>query len=145
MSALLLAALLAAADGPEPAPAAPTGPPPRILNASIKGDQLHSTQVVQVVVPIVFTEKVVINGQATDVTKTKNITQSRTQEESWDLKKATLTTAGGKKLDLDDLRKQFAKPRPVILSTSGKAIEAGYLKLFDKDAIVIVVPLAEKP
>jgi hypothetical protein len=142
MFAILLGALIAADVPVEPAADAPKGQPPRILTASVKGEQLVSRQKVTVTVPITVQEKIVVNGQEQVVTKTAYRTEERMQELTWDLKKATISTAGGKKLDLDDLKKQLDKPRPIVFSSDGKAIDAAYLKLFDKDVIVIVAPRA---
>jgi hypothetical protein len=142
MFAILLGALIAADVPVEPAKDAPKAQAPVILTASVKGEQLVSQRQVTVAVPVTVQKKTIVNGQEQVVTVTEYRTELRMQERAWDLKKATFSTAGGKKLDLDDLKKQLDKPRPIVFSSDGKAIDAAYLKLFDKDAIVIVAPPA---
>jgi hypothetical protein len=137
MIAMLMCAFVAAADA-EPAP---KSPPPVILIASIKGDELVSRINQTVAVPFQVTEKVERNGTVEDVVVTKYRIETRTTEQKRDLKKATITTAGGKKLTLEDARKRLEKAQPVVLSSDGNAVDAAYLKVFDKDAIVIVAPL----
>jgi hypothetical protein len=138
MFAILLGALAVAAD----AEATPKEPP-RILTASVKDGQLVSKLVVTVAVPVTVTQKVNVNGKEQDVTTTTYKTEQRTIEQKYDLKKATFSTAGGKKLDLDAVKKRLAKPLPVVVSGNGKAVDESYLKLFDKDALVIVLPMPE--
>jgi hypothetical protein len=138
MLVILLGALAVAADA-EPAPKEP----PRILTASVKDDQLVSKMVVTVVVPVTIKQKVNNNGKEEEVTVTSYKSEQRTIEQKYDLKKATFSTAGGKKLDLDAVKKRLAKAQPVVVSGNGKAVDESYLKLFDKDALVIVVPMPE--
>jgi hypothetical protein len=138
MFVILLGAIALGADADE-APKAP----PRILTASVKDDQLVSKVVIPVVVPVTIRQKVNNNGKEEEVTVTTYRTETRTIEQKWELKKSTFSTAGGKKLDLDAVKKRLAKPQPVVLSTTGKAVDESYLKLFDKDALVIVVPMPE--
>jgi hypothetical protein len=141
MFALVLAAL-AVADAPkvEPAPAASTQPP-RIVTARVKGDNLVSVQPVVVQKPVRVKVEVENNGKIEVREVTQLVTETKMVEQTWSLKKATAITAGGKKIDLDDLKKKLAKAQPIVLSADGKAVDASYLKLFDKDAIVIVVPI----
>jgi len=138
MFVILLGAIALGADADE-APKAP----PRILTASVKDDQLISKVVVPVVVPVTIRQKVNNNGREEEVTVTTYRTETRTIDQKWELKKSTFSTAGGKKLDLDAVKKRLAKPQPVVVSTNGKAGDESYLKLFDKDALVIVVPMPE--
>jgi hypothetical protein len=138
MFVILLGAIALGAEADE-APKVP----PRILTASVKDDQLVSKMVVTVVVPVTIKQKVNNNGKEEEVPVTSYKSEQRTIEQKYDLKKATFSTAGGKKLDLDAVKKRLAKPQPVVVSGNGKAVDASYLKLFDKDALVIVVPMPE--
>jgi len=138
MLALLLTALAIGADV-EPAT---TGPPPLFVNASLKDDRLVSRKTVTEHVPQTRTEEVNVNGKIEKRTVTVLVPVMKVVEQAWDLKKATIKTAGGKKLDLDALKKLMDKPRAVIVSSDGKAVPESYLKLLDKDAIVIVAPPA---
>jgi hypothetical protein len=139
MLAVLLSALAVSAD-PEPAPRSAE---PCVLTASVQGDKLtlRVTQAFQVhVEEMVKVEK---NGKAEEVKVNKVRPEMRTIQYQRDLKAATFTTAGGKKLTLDDVRKRLDRPQPVVVSGDGKAVGAAFLKLFDKDAIVVVLPLSE--
>src|SRR5947209_6669808 len=62
--------------------------------------------------------------------------------QTWDLKKATITTAGGKKLTSEELAKLLVKPRLVAVSQDGKPVDPVYLKLLDRETIVIAAPRA---
>ena len=135
MFVILLGALALGADADAPKP------PPRILTASVKDDKLVSKLVYTVMMVVPVTRKENQNGKEVEVTTTELVPQQRTDVETFDLKKATFSTAGGKKLDLDAVKKRLEKPQPVVLSGDGKAVDESYLKLFDKDALVIVVPL----
>src|SRR5262249_12921964 len=138
MFAILLSALAVSADVE---PATPREAP-RILVAWFEGDQLHSRQVVTVTVPVTVTRKVKQGDNEIAVTETRLVPEMRPVEIAYDLKKATFGTAGGKKLDLDALKKRLAKAQPIVLASDGKPVDEAYLKVLDKDAIVIVL---EKP
>src|SRR5262249_45103805 len=129
-----------------PKEAAATKAPPVIITASVKDDKLVTQTTVTVAVPVTVTVKEKTKeGKDVEVTRTSFKAVMKTVEHSYDLKKAKVTTAGGKKISLDDLKKKLAKPQPIVLSADGNAIDEAYLKLFDKDAIVIVGPRQEAP
>jgi hypothetical protein len=134
MFVILLGALAlgAGADAPKPSP--------RIVTASVKDDWLVCKTTQNVAIPVITTQKVNNNGKEEDVTTYSTRIEMRTLEQAFELKKASFSTAGGKKLDLDAAKKRLEKPQPVVLSGDGKAVDESYLKLFDKDALVIVVP-----
>ena len=54
------------------------------------------------------------------------------------LKGATITDAGGSKVDAKKLAKLLAKPTAVLISYTGKAVDPLYLKAFKKDTLVFV-------
>jgi len=139
MLPILLSVLAVSADAEPPAPKEP----PQVLTASVKGDKLVSKRTVTVNVPVTVIQKVKQGDKEVDVTVTRLVPEMRTVEVAMDLSRATITTAGGKKLDLDALKKRLDKPRPVVVSGDGKPVDESYLKLLDKDAIVIVVPRTE--
>jgi len=139
MLAILLTTLAVAADV-EPAQ---KGAAPRFVLVALKGDQLVNRTAVTVMVPVTRQVEVEVNGKKETRTVTEIVPQMQMSEQKWDVKKATITTAGGKKLGLDDLKKRLAKPQVVLVSGDGKAVDEAYLKLLDKDAIV-VVPEAPK-
>jgi len=139
MLVILLSALAVAADV-EPAAKAE---PPRILTASVKDGKLVSRLRQNVVVPVTTAQKVRKGDTEEVVYVTSYRRETRTIDLAFDLKKATMRTAGGKKLDLDALKKKLDKPQPVVVSADGREVDESYLKLFDKDVIVIVVPLEE--
>jgi hypothetical protein len=134
MFALLLTALAVGADV-EPAT---KGEPPLFVNGSVKDDKLVSRKAVIVYKTETRFEEVNENGKIVKRAVTVQVPVMQMVELAWDLKKATIKTAGGKKLDLDALKKLLDKPRVVIVSSDNKAVGDAYLKLLDKEAIVIV-------
>jgi len=138
LAMLMCVFVAAAADEPEPATKAP---PPTILMASVKDDQLASRVTVTANKAVPVTRKVKVGDKEVDVTTYESVPELRTVEVRHDLSKATFSTAGGKKLTVEDAKKRLTKAQPVVLSSDGKAVDAAYLKLFDKDALVIVMPL----
>jgi len=136
---MLMCALVASAD------AEAKSPPPTILIASIKGDELVSRVNVPAEAPVTVVKEVEKDGKKEKVTVTEIRVVTRTIDRRRDLKKATIMTAGGKKLTLEDARKRLAKPQPIVLSGDGKEVDAASLKLFDKAALVIFGPLPEQP
>jgi len=148
MLVILLAAIALAADEtpvPRDAPkveAEAAKAAPRIVTASVKDDKLVLRNTCTVAVPVTVVRKVKNkDGKEEDVAVTTARTETRNVEQSYELKKVTATTAGGKKVSADDLKKKLAKARPVVVSADGNAVDESYLKLFDKDVIVLVVPL----
>jgi len=140
MLVILLSALAVSGD-PEPAPRSAE---PCVLTASVKDDKL-TLRVTQVFMTYVEEKvKAEKNGKEEEATVKKIHPQRRTVQYQRDLKEATFTTAGGKKLSLDDVRKRLDKPQPVVVSGDGRAVDAEFLKLFDKDAVVVVLPMMAK-
>jgi len=146
MFAILLSVLAISADGEraaqkteEPAPKVP----PQLFLVKLDGDQI----VFQGEAPVTRAVKrlVEVNDILGKRLTTKIVgyaTSTEKVELKWDLKKAKAATAGGKKLGLDDLKKRLAKPQVVVVSGDGKPVDEAYLKLLDKDVIVLV---PEKP
>jgi hypothetical protein len=135
MLMILLSALAVSADAEAPKTA------PTILTASIKDEKLVVKLTHVVVVPVTVVTKEKVGDKEVEVPKTTFKMETRTIEQKHDLKKATFGTAGGKKLDLDAVKKKLEKPTPIVVSGDGKEIDESYLKLFDKDVIVIVLPI----
>lgn len=138
MSVLLLISSLVAADvDAEPAT---KGPAPVILTASVKGDQLVSRFDRTRSVPVRTVQKVNKDGKEVLVEVETYQTFVETLEEVQDVTKATFSTAGGKRLTLDEARKRLGKRQHVIVSSDGRPVDASYLRLFDRDVLVIVAP-----
>jgi hypothetical protein len=140
MFAILLSALAVAADVEPPAPKEP----PRLVLVTLKGDQLVTRVTVLSTKPVQVKEKYEVNGNVRERTVTKYVTQTQVVEQAFDLKKATFSTVGGKKLDADAVKKRMTKPQVIVTSGDGKAIDEAYLKVFDKDTIVMVPEAAKK-
>jgi len=137
MFALLLAAVAVGADVE---PATKGGGPPLFVIASVKDDKLVRRMAIVSYKAETRTVEVNVNGKIEKQNVTVQVPVWQMIEQAWDLKKGTAKTAGGKKLDLDALKKLMEKPRVVIVSSDGKAVDDAYLKLLDKEAIVIVAP-----
>jgi len=104
----------------------------------LQGDKLVHRTTVTEFVPVTKEIEVDDNGKKVKKQITEYQTRLRQVEVTFDPKKAAIATAGGKKLNLDDLKKRLARPQVVVVSGDGKAVDEAYLKLLDKDAIVIV-------
>ncbi len=140
MFAVVLAGLLFADTNPEPAPPVPRGVAPLLLPATIKDGKLVSERAVRVVVPVATAMKVIVNGREETRTVISYREEQRMEISAWDLKRAKISQAGGKKIDVATLKKLLAKPRLVVFSADGRAIDPAYLKVFAKDTLVIVAP-----
>jgi len=112
--------------------------PPRFVLVKLQGDKLVHRTTVTEFVPVTKEIEVDDNGKKVKKQITEYQTRLRQVEVTFDPKKAAIATAGGKKLNLDDLKKRLARPQVVVVSGDGKAVDEAYLKLLDKDAIVIV-------
>jgi hypothetical protein len=145
MFAILLGALLVADTSPEPGAVPARGTAPLLLNVQVKDGKLTCKREVTVIVPVTVPMKVLVNGREQTVYRTVQKTEIRTFEMNWDLKKATAQEAGGKKIDGKTLTKLLARPRPVVMSANGSAIDPGWLKLFAKDTLVIVATEVRPP
>jgi hypothetical protein len=139
MFAVVLAAFLAD-PSPDPTPAMPKGPAPMILPALFKDGKLVSEQTARALIPVTRAYKVIVNGREEIRQVTNYQEETRMVRLEWDLKKATFSEAGGKKIDLDTLKKRLAKPGLAVFSADGKPVDRAYLKLFAKDTLVIVAP-----
>jgi len=134
MFAIVLCAVAVSAD-PEP----PTQKePPRFVLVKLEGDQLVSRATVPVSRAVKVKKEFNNNGKIEVREVVEYVTEMRVIERAWDLKNVTVTTAGGKKLDLDAVKKRLTKPQVVVFSGDGKAVDESYLKVLDKDALVIV-------
>jgi len=136
MFAIVLSVLAVSADDK---PAVPKQPP-RILTASVKGDMLFTRRVVLAEVPVKTIKKVKQGDKEVEVAVTTYKVEKRPVTQAISLDGATFGTAGGKKLDLDAVKKRLARPTPIVISGDGKPVDESYLKLFDRDVIVIVMP-----
>ncbi len=140
---LLVSALLQPA--PEPDSDSVKGTPPLIVKAKVEKDSLVSiTPVIQTVYQTVERERTV-DGRVVKETVVVPVTVQSTVKKSWDLKKAKITNADGKKIDLDTLRKRLAVETLVVVSADGKPISKGYLKLMRADVLVLEAPLIPDP
>jgi hypothetical protein len=128
----------------QPETEAPKGPPPQIVFASIdKEGKLSWTVMLQQYVTE-YRQTTVENAGKKEVrTVAVTVPVTRMVKSVLPLDKATITEAGGKKIDKKTLAQRLAKPAVVVLSADGQKIDAGYLKAFKKDVIVIVAPHGE--
>jgi len=139
---LLSAALLAPSADTDPA-VTPKGTPPTLYVGHVDKDGHFVSEVtVQEVVPVTRTVKVNVNGKEETVTETAYEVRQKKVTIKRDLSKATVTTAGGKKIDRKELAKRLAKPAAVVFSADGKPVDKGFLAVFKADTLVIVAPAA---
>jgi hypothetical protein len=137
MLPLLLGAILVAGADPDP----PAGPAPSLVVGQVdaKGNLVvHVTY--EVIVPVLTKVEVIVDGkkEIRDVPVARKEVRQTTQ--THDLSRAIVTNARGKKIAADELAKLLSRPRPVVLATTGRAVDPGYLGLLKDDTIVIVVP-----
>jgi hypothetical protein len=128
----------------EPPADSPRGTPPLIVRAEVDsaGDLVSKEQQIKYV-PETRTRKVIIMGKEALQSYTVSVPVMTVHVRKWALEKATITEAGGKKIDRKELARRLERPAAVVVSADGKAIDAGYLKLFKKETLVIVAPLAK--
>jgi hypothetical protein len=141
LSSVLIASFVLTGADPEP-DSIPKGPPPKLVAVKGGGDTMMVTETVMV--PITIARKVVVEegGKKVEkvVTETTTRTEMRTRMISF--KGATGRTAGGKKLDADEVIKRLAKPQVLAISADGKPIDAAYLRLLKSDTLVVELAAA---
>jgi len=118
--------------------------PPSLLLVKLDGDMISFRYPAAVHRAVKKVVEVDDNGKKVKKEVFEHVTGMEMVEHKWDLKKAKVTTAGGKKLDLDAVKKRLAKPQVVVLSVDSKPVDEAYLKALDKDTLVIV-PEKHKP
>jgi hypothetical protein len=116
--------------------------PPYFFTVMLEGDVLVHRATVTEYVPVVKEIEVDDNGKKVKKQVQEFVPRTREIKVTFDPKKASIATAGGKKLDLDALKKRIKKSQIVVVSGDYKPVDEAYLKLLDKDTIVIV---PEKP
>jgi hypothetical protein len=137
MFAIVLCALAAAADDqPE------YKQPPALLLVKLDGDMISYRFYAAVSRAVKKVVEVDDNGKKVKKEVIEHQTGMELVENRFDLKKAKFSTAGGKKLDLEAVKKRLAKPQVVAMAMGYKPVDEAFLKVLDKDAIVIV---PEKP
>jgi hypothetical protein len=117
---------------------APKGLPPEIVTARVVKGTLVGTRLETVHVNVMREVKEKVGGKEVVKRVFTVMPVTRMTERRWSLDKATITEAGGKKLDKEALTRRLAKPAVVLVSADGKTIDPGYLKVLQKDTIVIV-------
>src|SRR5262245_57010409 len=141
LSMLLTTALLVPAADTDPVPS-PKGTPPAIVIGHIDKDGKFSYEFPQQVFVTVAKEvKVNVNGKEEVRMVTVTEPQTRMVKVALDLSKATITDASGKKIDKKALARRLAKPSAVVFSTTGKAVDKGFLAVLKADTPVIIPPV----
>src|SRR5687768_7842889 len=114
LSSMLIATFVLTGADPEP-DSTPKGPPPKLIAVRGGGDPFTVTETVMV--PVTVAKKVVVEegGKKVEkvVTETMHVSQMRTMMISF--KGAKGRTAGGKKLDDEELAKRLGKPQVVAI------------------------------
>jgi hypothetical protein len=144
---LLPLALLAAVPA-APAPKggeAPKGPPPeiRIVKMNDKGDLVSEITVMTSRVEIVErTVEELVNGMKVQrkVAQAVPVMVHERRQVVYPSKGVKAFTADGKAVALRDLAKRLAGPTPVVVSADDRPVDPAYLRLFNKDALVFVLP-----
>ncbi|MGL4554063.1 MAG: hypothetical protein ACRC33_23115 [Gemmataceae bacterium] len=133
---LLIATFLMAGQDPEP-DSVPKGPPPRLMAVPAGGGTFLTTEAVQVPVNITKAVTAEEGGKRVTrlVTETVMRTEMRTRRVSF--AGARGRTAGGKKLDADEVAKRLTTPQVVAISADGKPVDPAYLRLLKADVLVL--------
>src|SRR5215217_4128859 len=102
LSSMLIASFLLTGADPEP-DSIPKGPPPKLMAVKGGGDTMMVTETVMV--PVTIARKVVVEEGGKKVEKVVTETTTRTEMRTMmiSFKGATGRTAGGKKLDADEV------------------------------------------
>jgi hypothetical protein len=139
MHALILSAFLSAGADAEPL-TPPKGPPPQLSFLEAKDGKV--TRRVTELVPIAKEEEytVLVGGVPEKRKRVVTMTMAVQRVVELSLAKATITTAGGKKLKEADALKRLAGGAIAVLSGDGRPVDAAYLRALKPDTLVIVMP-----
>ncbi len=147
MHVLLLLSVLAA---PRPEKSeAPKGPPPevRVVKVSPKGDLVSEVTVMMTRMQTeTRREERIVNGMnvVRNVTVSVPVVMQERRQVVHAAKDVKAFSAEGKAIDLKDLAKRLAYPTPVVVSADGRPVDPAYLRLFRKDALVLVLSAAPR-
>ncbi len=136
MNAVILLALIGA-DDPV---ATPKGPPPQMAFVKVAGGKIVRSVTVTVPVAVEREVEVIVGGKTEKRKVVETRLETATKEMAVPTDKATFSTAGGKKLDLDAAKKAIGDGAVVLMSANGEAVDAAYMKAFKADTVVMVVP-----
>lgn len=139
MLAILLCAVVGADSDVEPKPKTKPATPPSMVQVYLSGDRLVSRTEVTVTkkVPV---KKTVANkgGKTEEVVQLVAVPELRVVEIFHSLTTLEAKTAGGKALDVEEVKKRLLRPQVVVMSGDGKAIAQAFLDALDKETIVLV-------
>jgi len=139
LTALVGLLLLPPADV-EPRVEAPKGQPPTIATVQVEKDALVSNQTITQQRPETRTITENVGGKNVTRTITVLVPVTVISKQAWSLKGAKAQQADGTKIEIDALKKRLATPRPVVIATDGQPIDPAYLRLLQKNTIVVIVP-----
>jgi hypothetical protein len=140
--ALVTALMLPGAPVPKSTPI--SGPAPRVVE--IKPDQngkilFSITRQEKQKLPIAVGNAIApANGQAPAIREREITRNVSVQVELKDLKELVATTAAGKSVSIEDALKQISNGAVVVLSSDGKAVDPGFLRVFKDDTLVLSSP-----
>ncbi|MBY0228357.1 MAG: hypothetical protein K2W96_03660 [Gemmataceae bacterium] len=134
MHAILLLSLLSTDAEPF---TAPKGAAPTVVHLKAGGKVVRQ---MTKLVPFVFTVKVkvMLDGKVVEKEEARTAIKSVTEETVAEIGMASYSTADGKKLEGEALKKALAKDQIAVLSADGKPVDRSYLKAFKADTLVIV-------
>jgi len=123
----------------EPKVEAPKGPPPRIVTVTSNKDTLVARITVTEMVPVQVREKIIVGGKEVERNVLKYITAMKVVEQTMNLKGAKAQQADGTTIEMASLKKRLAVPTTVVISADGQPVDPGYLRLFQKNTIIIML------
>src|SRR5262249_41891741 len=82
-------------------------------------------------------------GVVRKIRRTEYRTETRTHKLKIDPKKALLSTAGGKDVAPEDLKRLLAKPAVIVLANGSDPVDKFYLQLYAEGTLVVVPPASE--
>jgi hypothetical protein len=135
---LLVVSLIARADA-EP-DSLPKGPPPRVAVVSARDLRHGAIGRERMLEPVMIEVVVVKGGRKVAQAETRMVVRTATHDvERW-AEGLKVTTAGGRKLETDEVAVLLNRPRLVLISSDGKPVDPAYLKLYKPGTPVIVLP-----
>jgi hypothetical protein len=136
LSSMLIATFLLTGADPEP-DSIPKGPAPKLMAVKGGGETMMVTETVQV--PVTVSKKMIVEegGKKVEKVVTETIMVAQMRSMMISFKGAKGRTAGGKKLDADEVVKLLARPQVIAVSADGKPIDPAYLRLLKSDTLVV--------
>jgi len=140
---LTLTAALLAPSAPIPKNTSVSGPAPRVMDLKPGADGkivFTVNRIEKQKIAVAQGNAILPGGAAPAVLEREVNVTTQAVVTLADLKDLVVTTAGGKTVDAKEAVKQLENGGIVVISADGKPVDAGFLKIFKDDTLVIASP-----